>query len=101
MILRCSRRDRVTTRFEEKCRQGIEAAVKLLPNVKRVELTLGFRGRRAPDHQVKELVAFALMTASPLRGLDRLVVKEPINEINPQRMRIRMEVREALGCLSE
>ena len=100
MNLLCSHRDRFTAGGEEERRRGFEAAVKLLPNVKRVELTLYFIGHAVPDHQVKELVACALRTASPLRGFDGLILKGPINE-TAQRTRIWREVREALGCLSE
>ena len=82
---------------EDQRRQAFEAAVKLLPNIKRVELTLNFIGRAVPDYQVKELVARALWTASPLRKFDNLILKGPGNE-NAQRMRISREVREALGC---
>lgn len=85
---------------EEQRRQAFEAAVELLPNIKRVELTLNFIGRAVPDYQVKELVARALRTASPLRKFDRLTLKGPGLE-TAQRMRIWREVREALGCSSE
>ena len=82
---------------EEWRRQAFEAAVKLLPNIKRVELTLNFMGRAVPDYQVKDLVTRVLWTASPLRKFDGLVLKGPGNE-TAQRMRILREVREALGC---
>ena len=83
---------------EEQRRQAFEAAVKLLPNIKRVELTLNFIGRGVPDYQVKELVARAVRTASPLRDFDSLILKGPGIE-TAQRMHIWREVREALGCL--
>ncbi len=82
---------------EEERRQAIEAAVKLLPNLKRIGLTLSFVGRTVPDYQVKELVARALRIASPLRDFDGLVL-EGSNE-TPRRVRILREVREELGCL--
>ena len=100
MNLLCSRRTTLTSAGEEEHRQAFEAAVKLLPNVKRVELTLGFIGLTVPDHQVKELVAIALRTASPLKDCTGLVLKGRTNE-TAQRTRIFREVREALGCLSE
>ena len=82
---------------EEQRRQVFEAAVELLPNLKQVELTLNFIGRAVPDYQIKDLVARALRTASPLRKFDRLILKGPGLE-TAQRMRIWREVREALGC---
>ena len=100
MNLLCSHRNHFTANGEEGRRRGFEAALELLPNVKRVELTLNLIGHVVPDHQVKELVACALRTASPLRGFEGLILKGSINE-TAQRTRIWKEVREALGCLSE
>ena len=82
---------------EEERRQGIEAVMKLLPNVKRVGVTLSFVGHAIPEYQVKGLVARALRIASPLRRFDGLVL-DGRNETT-QRVRILREVREALGCL--
>ena len=96
----CSHRTAFTPAGEEERRQEFEAAVKLLPNVKRVELSLSFIGRTVPDYKVKELVAIALRTASPLKDCTGLVLKGCTNE-TAQKTRIFREVREALGCLSE
>lgn len=100
MNLLCSHRNAFTPGREEERRQSFEAAVKLLPNFKRVELTLCFIGLTVPDYKVKELVAIALRTASPLKDCTGLVLKGNTNE-TAQRTRIFREVREALGCLSE
>ena len=100
MNLLCSHRTAFTPAGEEKRRQVFEAAVNLLPNVKRVELRLSFIGLTVPDYQVKELVAIALRTASPLKDCTGLVLLGNTNQ-TAQRTRIFKEVREALGCLSE
>ena len=86
-----------TLRDEEKTRQAIEALVDLLPNVKRVVLTLTFAGHEVPEYQVKEIVARALKIASPLRGFAGLSLEGADYE-NAQRTRIMREVREVLGC---
>ena len=86
-----------TLRDEEKARQAIEAVMDLLPNVKRVVLTLTFAGHDVPEYQVKEIVARALKIASPLIGFADLSLKEADYE-NAQRTRIMREVREALDC---
>lgn len=91
---------------EELRRQELEATVKLLPNVKRVKLTLAFLNRTVSDYQVKELVAIALNTVSPLKKYTGLVLKEGRTSnrrtpISAQRTRIFREVRKALGYLSE
>lgn len=69
----------------------------LLPNVKRVILTFTFAGFDVPEYQVKEIVACALMVASPLRGFAGLSL-EGWDYETAQRARIIREVREALGC---
>ena len=96
----CSHSDHFTLDYEEERRQGFEAALKLLPNVKRVELTLEVSGLTVPEYQVKELVARALRIVSPLRDFDRLILKGSGDE-TAQQKRIWRKVREALGCLCE
>lgn len=86
-----------TLRREEKARLAVEAVVDLLPNVKRVILTLTFTGHDVPEHQVKEIVARALKIASPLRGFAGLSLEGADYE-SAQRTRVLREVREALGC---
>ncbi len=83
---------------DEKRRQALEAVVKLLPNVRRVELTLSFVGREVPDYQVKEVVTRAIRITSPLKGIAGLVLRGASNGV-AQRKRIIGEVREALNCL--
>ncbi len=82
---------------DEKVRQAFEAVVKLLPNVRRVQLTLSLGGFKVPDYQVKEVVTRAMRKASPLRDIAGLVLGGTTE--TAQRMRIMSEVREALGCL--
>ncbi len=82
---------------DEKVRQAFEAVVKLLPNVRRVQLTLSLGGFKVPDYQVKEVVNRAMRKASPLRDIAGLVLGGTTE--TAQRMRIMSEVREALGCL--
>ena len=84
---------------EEERRQGFAAAVKMLPNVKRVELTLSFLDKTVPDYEVKKVVAIALKTLSPLKHYTGLVLKEGRTNKSAQWTRIIREVREALGCL--
>ena len=69
----------------------------LLPNVKRVVLTLTFSGHEVPEYQVKDIVARALNIASPLRGFAGLSLEGAEYETD-QRTRMTREVREALGC---
>ena len=88
-----------TPALEEKRRQWFEAVVKLLPIVKRVELTLSFLHLTVPDYQVKELVAIALKTISPLKFYTGLVLKDGRTNESAQWTRIFREVREGLGCL--
>ena len=83
---------------EEARRQAVEAVVKLLPNVRRFELTLAFVGLEVPDYQVKDVVNRAVRIAGPLRDIAGLVLRGASNE-NAQRTRIMKEVGEALGCL--
>ena len=73
MNLLCSHRTVFTPAGEDKRRQEFEAAVTLLPNVKRVELDLSFIDFTVPDYQVKELVAIALKTAGPSKDCNGLV----------------------------
>lgn len=84
--------------YEETRRQVLEAVVKLLPNVRRFELTLAFFGLEVPDYQVKEVVARVLRIASPLRDITGLVLQGSKDD-SAQRTRIIREVCEALGCL--
>ena len=84
-------------RSEEQARQAIEAVVELLPNLKRVVLTLTFAGLEVPEDQVKDVVARALKLVSPLRGFAGLSL-EGAEYDTAQRTRIMREVREALGC---
>ena len=100
MYFFCSHSDHFTLDYEEERRKGFEAAVKLLPNVKRVELTLEVSGITVPEHQVKELVARAFRIVSPFRKVDRLILKDHGDE-TAQQNRIWRKVREALGCLGE
>jgi len=80
---------------EEMRRRALEAVVKLLPNIRRVELTLAIIGREVPDYQVKGVVFRAIRIVSPLRDITSLVLRGA-NYTNTQRMRIIREVREAL-----
>lgn len=89
--------NRFTLLDEEDERQAIEAVMKLLPNIKRVELTLTFMGFEVPDYQVKEIVARALKIASPLRDVGGLVLIGADDE-NAQRTYIMRELRDVLGC---
>lgn len=84
-------------RDEEQARQAIEAVMDLLPNVKRVVLALTFTGHDVPESQVKEIVARALKTASPLRGFAGVSL-EGADDETAQRTRITRDVREALSC---
>ncbi|KAL8702853.1 MAG: hypothetical protein Q9201_003994, partial [Fulgogasparrea decipioides] len=59
----------------EQARQAIEAAMGLLPNVKRVVLTLTLAGFDVPEYQEKEIVARVLDWASPLKGFPGLSLK--------------------------
>lgn len=86
-----------TLRDEEKARQAIESVVDLLPNVKRVVLTLTFAGYEVPEYQVKEVATRALKIASPLRGFAGLSLRGADCK-SAQRTRTMREVREALGC---
>lgn len=88
----------VTLRNEEKTRQVFEAVVKLLPNVKRVTLSLSFSGYDVPEFQVKEVVARALNVASPLTSFAHISLEGATYEESAQRTRLMREVREALGC---
>lgn len=72
---------------EETRRLALQVVVELLPNVRRIELTLTFVGLDVPDYQVKEVVTRAVRIASPLRDTAGLVVRGASNE-NAQRMRI-------------
>ena len=100
MYFFCSHSDHFTLDYEEERRKGFKAAIKLLPNVKRVELTLEVSGITVPEHQVKEVVARALRIVSPLSKSDRLILKNSGDE-TPQQNRIWRKVREALGCWGE
>lgn len=82
---------------DETIRQALQAAVDLLPNVKRVELSLAIVGHDVPEWQITEVVNRAVREASPLKGLPGLSIRGGFNE-NNQRARIVREVREALGC---
>lgn len=86
-----------TKRETEQARQAIEATMGLLPNVKRVVLTLTFAGFDVPEYQEKEIVARALDWASPLKGFPGLSL-EGDDYATDQRTRIMGEVRRALGC---
>ena len=95
-----SHSDYFTLDYEEERRQGFRAAVKLLPNVTRVELTLEVSGIAVPEYQVKEVVARVLRIVSPLRDFNRLILKR-LGDETAQQNRIWIEVCEALGCLRE
>lgn len=81
----------------ENAKQVIEAVMGLLPNVKRVVLTLSISGFDVPEHQVQNLVASALKVARPLSGFAGLFMAEYAFETD-QRARVIKEVREKLGC---
>ena len=86
-----------TKRETEQARQAIEAAMGLLPNVKRIVLTLTLSGHDVPECQEKRIVACALDWASPLKGFPGLSL-EGDDYATDQRTRIMGEVRRALGC---
>lgn len=84
---------------DEKLRQALEAVIKLLPNIRWVELSSSaLVGCEVSAYQVTEVVNPAIRIASPLRGISGLVLQRASNE-NAQRMCILREVREAFGCL--
>ena len=64
-----------TFRGEEKAKQAMEAAVDLLPNIRRVVLTLTFSGHDVPEDQVEEVVTRALNATRPLRRFPGLSLK--------------------------
>ena len=91
-----SHSDSFTLEYEEERRKGFVSVMKLLPNVTRVELTLEVSGSTVPHDQVKKLVARALRIISPLRDIERLILKRPGYE-TAQETRIWREVCEALA----
>ena len=98
IIIQMSTSDSFTHSDSEKLRQAFEAVVKLLPNVRRVELTLSLVGHDVPDYQVKEVVTRVMRITSPLKDIAGLVFQGASNE-TAQRKRIMEEVHEALGLL--
>lgn len=98
MILVRTRPNPFTAEDDEKQRRALEAVVALLPNIKRVEVSLAVFDRDVPDWQVKDVVTRALEKLGPLRDLPGLSIRGGFNE-NSQRARIVRKVREALGCL--
>lgn len=86
-----------TAEDDAKQRLAFEAVVKLLPNIRQVEISLAVGGHDAPDGQVMQVVYRVLKTLGPLKDLPGLTVRGSFNE-NNQRTRIMEGVREALGC---
>lgn len=83
---------------EEKRRQAIAAAIRFLPNLRRVALTVSLNGDDVSEGKVKGVVDRALKVASPLKNMPGLYIFGGVNETSQQAY-IMEEMRRDLGCL--
>lgn len=86
-----------TFKDEEKRRQAIAAAIKFLPNLRRVALTVSLNGD-VSEGKVKGVVDRALKVASPLIKMPGLYILGGADETSQQAY-IMEEMRRDLGCL--
>ncbi len=85
-----------TAQDDEEPRLAIEAAVGLLPNIQRIEVTIACVGHDVPEYQVMEVVDRVLKELGPLRDMPGVIICEGSNDTK-QRAHIINEVRKALG----